>query len=387
MQARIAALVFMGSLSFHAQTWAQEIGPVSPAEPVNDVASAKELNRKGLILFDAGNYAGALPFFESSRALVRSHANTRNVALCLDALGRKREALAMFETLLRDYPDKLKPEERLLTEKRIAELRVELEPAPASPKPAISVTPSAPGTNPSILGPLSVGIFLGYAGGSGLGSDAEAYVATNCADKCPGATGMTAGARVGYRVSRLFTVEISGGYLQLGSTFAQAWKDSGYTYAVEMGRVFTGGFFTLGTSLRWPLGSRVHFVGRFGMGGLFSSLTNETNGSVGKTASDQNILLVQRDREVVMDQSLFMQPELGIEIRSDSFVVGLGLGTIIAAGNGPSFGKLRLRTIASACANTASAACAPDLNVSTGNRAHGTFALFVPQLSLRYQFD
>ncbi|HRI67961.1 MAG TPA: tetratricopeptide repeat protein, partial [Polyangium sp.] len=106
-----------------AGVFAQEATPAAPANVVDDVAAAKELNRKGLVFFDAGDYNRALPFFESSRALVPSHANTRNVALCLDGLGRSAEALRMYENLVRDYRDSLDARERTATEKRIAELQ------------------------------------------------------------------------------------------------------------------------------------------------------------------------------------------------------------------------------------------------------------------------
>lgn len=90
--ARAGVIVFSCILvGSNCSVFADDNSTVSPAEPVDDIASAKELNRKGLVLLDAGDYAGALSFFESSRALVRSYANTRNVALCLDALGRKKK--------------------------------------------------------------------------------------------------------------------------------------------------------------------------------------------------------------------------------------------------------------------------------------------------------
>jgi hypothetical protein len=386
----LRAIVFSSILvGSNCPVLADDNSTVSLAEPVDDIASAKELNRKGLVLLDAGDYASALPFFESSRALVRSYANTRNVALCLDALGRKKEALAMFEALLSDYADKLDADERSVAEKRVAELRQELAPPPLPPPvpapAAVSVVPQP--DKPRAPGRWSVGGFLGYAGGSSLGSDAEAYVATNCTTNCPATNGVMTGARFEFRVARLVTLEVSGGYLRVGSAYVQSWNNAGFTYTLDVDRTLSGGFIDFGTSMRWPFGDRIGLVGRFAMGGLFADVTNTNTGlAKGKTGQQGN-LLVQGGRSSVDARSLYIRPELGLEVNALPFVLGVSVGAIVSTNSGPSFGELRLRTLAKACTSGELGACAPDLNVSTGNRGYGVFVAFVPQIGVRFRFD
>lgn len=389
---RIAqALIFICFFAaFHSLALADESAVVSPAEPVDEVSSAKELNRKGLVLLDAGDYAGALPFFESSRALVRSYANTRNAALCLDALGRKKEALAMLETLLADYADKLDAEERAVTEKRVAELRKDLAPVPPAPPPAVPlpvVSDLRSKEKPVLPGRWSIGGYVGYATGSSLGSDAESYVATNCTMKCPATSGVMAGARVEFRLTRLVSLEASGGYLQVASSFAQAWNDSGFTYTLDVDRKLSGGFADVGGSVRYPFGNRIGVVGRFTIGGFFAGVTNEMNGLVSGKTGQQGYLEVQGFRPEIEGLSLYFRPELGLEVYALPFVLSVGVGAIIATSNGETFGQVRLRTVASACTNPTLGACAPDLDVSTGNRGYGVFVAFVPQIGAKFQFD
>ena len=214
-----------------------EPAQVSPATPLDDVASAKELNRKGLVHYDAGDYARALPFFSSSRALVPSHANTRNLALCLDGLGRDADAKRAYEELLRDWGDRLSPEERAATQKRIAELGRDVLPPP----PAHVAAPAPAPPKPPAMERWTTGVFLGYAGGPSLGSDAEAQAASTWTN------GLVVGARAGYRVGAVITLELSGGYLRVGLAFQRdvsdtfgAANDERVTYRLNQGNVAPG---------------------------------------------------------------------------------------------------------------------------------------------------
>jgi hypothetical protein len=62
--------------------------------------AAKELFRRGVALYEAGDIERALDLFLRSRAEYRSSQNTIDAALCLERLGHYDEALAMYEDAL-----------------------------------------------------------------------------------------------------------------------------------------------------------------------------------------------------------------------------------------------------------------------------------------------
>lgn len=76
---------------------------------------------KGLALFNEGAWAAALAEFLLSRELYPRRAATNNAAIALRKLQRFDEALAMFEVLLRDFPN-LPPNEKVVAQRAMAEL-------------------------------------------------------------------------------------------------------------------------------------------------------------------------------------------------------------------------------------------------------------------------
>ena len=111
---------------------------VSPARAADDEAEeggsgeqeqqdakkrAAEALVRGTKLFKQGEYEQALAEFRRSRGLYPARGNTLNAALALRELGRYDEALDLFETLLRDYPD-IPDREREQVERALTSLRV-----------------------------------------------------------------------------------------------------------------------------------------------------------------------------------------------------------------------------------------------------------------------
>jgi PEGA domain len=114
---------------------------VGQAEPPPDdaaVTGTSEARRHfelGVAHFDRGEWQAALVEFLKSRELAATKANTKNAAICLRKVGRFDEALDMFETLLRDFPD-LPAADRELARREISELEasvgtLEIRDAPA----------------------------------------------------------------------------------------------------------------------------------------------------------------------------------------------------------------------------------------------------------------
>lgn len=372
-----------------------EEAPATPIEVVDGLASAKELNRKGLVFFDTGDYARALPFFESSRALVPSHANTRNVALCLDGLGRKSDALRVYEELVRDYGNALNADERAAAEKRIAQLHSEtfvaatpsnVAPIVAAPALPVKKTP----------GRLTAGVFLGYAGGPSLGSDAEEQAASTCGANCTLAHGGVVGGRVGFRVVSVISLELSAGYLRLDSSFQRdvastygAANDVDVTYRLDQKLLLSGPFGGIGLSARFPIKQRFSVVGRLGIVGLSADVSNTMNG-VAIGTGDPAELAIEQERSTVRTTSVLVTPEVTMEASFGGVVLGAGLGVWASTTPGPSYGERRLLpNDLSVCALGAESAgaCAKESRVTSGERSNGAFAVFVPQISARYQFD
>jgi hypothetical protein len=75
-------------------------------------AKAKELNRQGIRLLDAGDVERALEHFLASRDVLPTTKNVANAALCLDQLGRYDEALELLEELLKQFAGGLDDDDR-----------------------------------------------------------------------------------------------------------------------------------------------------------------------------------------------------------------------------------------------------------------------------------
>jgi hypothetical protein len=95
----------------------------APATEDPKLVEAKELNRQGIALLEAGDVERALDYFQRSRAAYPSAKNVANVAICLDRLGRYDEALELYEELLVKYAAGLDDEDRAAIAPAMAALR------------------------------------------------------------------------------------------------------------------------------------------------------------------------------------------------------------------------------------------------------------------------
>jgi len=93
-----------------------------PAPVSEETKSKAKLHfKRGLKLLREEAWSPALAEFKRSRELFPTRVATNNAAIALRKLQRYDEALDMFETLLRDF--QVKPSERKIAQKEIAELR------------------------------------------------------------------------------------------------------------------------------------------------------------------------------------------------------------------------------------------------------------------------
>ncbi len=126
----IASLLPLGTPVVYAQTppaagaeapaAAPEAAPAKTPEQLKDEARARF--QRGLQLLREEAWAPALAEFLASRTLFPTRAATTNAGVSLRKLQRYDESLAMYETLLREFPD-LPDADKVEAQRAIAELR------------------------------------------------------------------------------------------------------------------------------------------------------------------------------------------------------------------------------------------------------------------------
>ncbi len=114
---------YLVMLSLLASTSAAAQAPEPDAPSAEKLESAKELFKRGVALFQAGDIEHALDHFLRSRAAFASSKNTINAAICLDKLGRYDEALEMYEEALTRFASELDEKDRASIAPQVARLR------------------------------------------------------------------------------------------------------------------------------------------------------------------------------------------------------------------------------------------------------------------------
>jgi hypothetical protein len=99
--------------------------PAAPPPPAPDPRreEARDLLRKGLALFEAGEVPRALEFFRQSMAVFPAKGNTINAANCLRDLGRLDESLALYEEAVASFSGAFDEGDRVAVPAVMAELR------------------------------------------------------------------------------------------------------------------------------------------------------------------------------------------------------------------------------------------------------------------------
>lgn len=119
-----AVLLALSLRPAHAQPpVAPPPGVPSAEQAAATAAEAKELNRQGIAMLDAGDLERALEYFVKSRKVLPTTKNTTNTAIALSRLGRYDEALELYEELLLKYAGGLDDEDRAAIAPAMAELR------------------------------------------------------------------------------------------------------------------------------------------------------------------------------------------------------------------------------------------------------------------------
>lgn len=131
--------------------------PADEAQKTQAKDQARVHFDKAVTLQEEEAWAPALAEFRQSLSLFPTRAATKNAAVCLQKLERYDEALEMFQTLVRDYPN-LTAEDKALAERSIARLKGlvgTIEIAGAEPRASVAVDGRPRGETP-LKAPLQV---------------------------------------------------------------------------------------------------------------------------------------------------------------------------------------------------------------------------------------
>lgn len=121
-------------------------------------AEAKAHFERGVAHTDRGEWDAGLVEFLASRKALATSKNTYNAAVCLRKVSRFDEALEMYETLLRDFPD-ISKAEKDVAERELAQLKASvgaIELVGGAPKAKVVVDGRERGALP-LSGPIRVG--------------------------------------------------------------------------------------------------------------------------------------------------------------------------------------------------------------------------------------
>jgi hypothetical protein len=102
--------------------------PAAPASSASDQRKeeARDLLRKGLALYQAGDVPRALDFFLQSRQVFPAKGNTLNIAHSLRTLGRADEALDFYEEAVAGYASSFDEDDRVAVPAAMARMRAQV---------------------------------------------------------------------------------------------------------------------------------------------------------------------------------------------------------------------------------------------------------------------
>jgi hypothetical protein len=213
----------------------------------------------------------------------------------------------------------------------------------------------------------------------------------NCVD-CPadpGVLGLLAGVRGGYRFPFGLALELTFGYLRVGSSFSrtiQLAEQPDVTYSLEDSLLVHGPFGAFGLGYRYAVHEYVGLGARVAAGALLSSSRDEISAVADKAGSRAEVT-IQGSQPVARAASVFLSGQVGVDFRVDGFTAGLGFGLLGLVTKG---GVLADRSVA------VPLSCSPGTGGSVGcirtgtplpdEAGHGLALLFWPELDLGYAF-
>ncbi len=238
-----------------------------------------------------------------------------------------------------------------------------------------------------------VGVFGGFAGGGTFVSGAESACPARC-DKDPSVSGFVAGLRGGFRFPFGLSLELGGGYMQLGMQLTRRLDGpfgpgGAYTvhYRLDDRLRVDGPFAAGGASYVLALGKHFDALARFGAGVLAARATDPVTGTAATTGPGVPVVLEGRNA-AAHAAAPFLSPELGVGLKLGPFDLTASLALIVFVADGPTFadrGRFGAAT-ADGVADPGSVSNAQESGLLANERAYRPFVVWSPQLSIARRF-
>ena len=257
----------------------------------------------------------------------------------------------------------------------------------------LAIDPSHPRWPQRERGVAWASAFGGFAGGGTLDATAESACPARC-DGDPSVAGFLVGLRGGFRFPFGLSLELGGGYMQLGTRLTRSldgqFGPGGATavhYRLDDRLRVSGPFAAGGASFVLPLGKHFDALARFGVGVLAASATDPITGTAATTGASVPIVLEGRNA-AANAAAPFLSPELGLGLKLGSFDVVASVAVLVFLTDGPTFsdrGRFGATT-ADGVADPTSVSNASESDAIANERAFRRFAVVSPQLAIVRRF-
>jgi hypothetical protein len=282
-------------------------------------------------------------------------------------------------------------EEGYFTRSTTFQQTVDRGPTDAETSLSLQIDESSPRWPRRPSGHFVVGALLGYGAGASLGSGAEGV----CPGSCSGhglANGLLFGARVGYELPVRLAVELTVGHASLSDTVSRS-AAAGFlqnsepvTYELHDLLRLNAYLFGAGASFWQPIGFGLRLRSRITLGILVAESTDVLSGAA--TVGSQSAPLgIPGSGNTLTSVPFFAMPEVGVEVPLGAVRLGLQLGALFVASDGPvyAFGPA---TVPNTCTaqQPSQVGCARDSAALENERAFRPFGLLLPSLTADYTF-
>lgn len=248
---------------------------------------------------------------------------------------------------------------------------------------------------PQPVGNFWVGAWSGGAFGTGLGGSAE----SSCPSPCTGGTDVLGAAialRAGYRFRFGLSLELEGGYMALQSSFGRTRTETSTStldpnqqltvrYDLHDAIRIAGPFAVAGVSQQLTVVDPFAIAGRISLGALFPRASDSIR-AVASAEGDSRSAQLLNSGESVGGVALLVIPEVSGFLTFDSVQVGGGLALGILPLDGPQLPHGHLSVPGRCDPAAPSAACAQNSSALAGERAYGSFLLWMPRVSSSIAF-
>ncbi|WP_437280352.1 PEGA domain-containing protein [Sorangium sp. So ce375] len=253
---------------------------------------------------------------------------------------------------------------------------------------------TAPGEK---AGTFSVEAAAGYAFASSLESDAERSCGSFSCSGISRPSGVLAGVRGSYEFPIGAAIELTAGYLRLHTSLDRS-LDATYAapdgsderlpirYSFHDDILMAGVTVIVGGSYHYGLSSWLDVGGALGLGVVLAETRDEVTG----TASDAQrtvSVAVQSAGVAVRSAAAFAIPELRLRLRLGHFSASAGLGVGFFLVDGPPLQTGNTYVVGAECDEAhPTVDCAPGKKVVFQELAHGSFTMFLPNVTAGYRF-